>query len=112
MLAGYQLRSKEELWRVAWINAEQYNSSGMLERGKRVKPEDFLVFDKPTNEEIKVPEDFVDTWVPDPARLDPNMFPKKESSSGDSLDPTKQLNQEENPVGCNLKPPWVDDDVK
>ena len=74
MWRGYKQREKEELWRIAWINAEQYNTSGLLEKNKHVRPEDFLKFG---DTEIAIPQRAIDEGKPQLERIINRLLEEK-----------------------------------
>ena len=92
MWKGYQRRDKDELWKIAWINAEQYNSSGLLGKGKRVKPEDFI---KDTETGKKQTKD--------------GIIEKDDMISYDPVKPIKHLLKKADPAVWGGQPPWTEE---
>jgi len=74
MWKGYKRREKEELWKIAWINAEQYNSSGLLKKGTHIAPEDFLKFNET---EITIPQRAIDESKPQLERVINRLLEEK-----------------------------------
>lgn len=90
MWQGYQRREKGELWKIAWINAEQYNSSGLLDKGKRVKPEDFIK--EGTNGKQQTKDGVVEK--------------KDDMTTYDPVKPIKHMLKKADPAVWGENPPW------
>ena len=97
MIAGYEKKQKDELWKIAWINAEQYNSSGNLKKGKHVKPEDLLKLDGKQPEGTRTKDGTID------ANIGVQDY--------DPVQPIKHLLKKADKNEWGEKPPWEMDEL-